>query len=299
MDAVRKFRNNRENMRDTRISYLFLLSLAFICTITGLVLNRFENKASAAEISVRYRTLTQCADALIAWETADNDADRYTASLRFENAAAGLPSQVELEPLYKLAGSMRDGNADVAHIRALADTFSMLSAVEYPNEAEARDSIGKTLNGVNHLAASDSLEAAVIPPPEVLSYTRKVAEKSVHGIFDGHEGAMEPELTEDGGSWAVLADNVRMSFDSQTGSLEAFVFLRIGAVSDSALSEDELVETAREFYCANRRRDGGVEAKIETEICGFSAVDITDGSELWRVCIDSHGQVWSLVKVKR
>lgn len=296
---MRRFRSDGDNLRDMRISYTLLLSLAVLCTVMGTVLTRLDIKNTAKGLSDSYAVLTDCADTLISWENATDDRERTRAALRFENALASLPHGVELEPMIALAREMADGGADKVRVHALADTFLLLSSVDFENGDEARRNITATLNGVNGVVDTSPQEASDVPPQEVLLYTGKVVKRSLHGIFGGREGSMEPKLSADSGEWTVLADNVRMSFDSETGSLDAFVFLRLGAVPDETLSADARLSAAKEFYCTNRRRGEEVEATVNGELCGFTAVDIADGDERFRVCVDSHGRIWSLVKVKR
>jgi len=296
---MRRFRSDGDNLRDMRISYTMLLSLAVLCTVMGVVLTRLDSKNDTNGLADRYAVLADCADTLNAWEMADNDDERTKAALRFESALTSLPSQVKIEPMIELARDMADGSADLSRVHALADTFWLLSAVDFENDDEARNNIADTLNGVNNVINTEISEPAIAPPPEVLSYTRKVVRRSVHNIFDGHEGSMEPELSDDGGGWTVVADNVRMSFDSNTGSLEAFVFLRIGSAPDTVMNEDELLDAASDFYKANRRRNGNISVRKVNEMCGFLCAEVTDGDDVYRVNVDSHGRIWSLIKVKR
>ena len=296
---MRKFRNDKTNLRDTRIVYTFLLSLALLCTIMAVVLTQLNKRAASGTLAEYYRTLSSCSDALRSWELAERAQDQYTASLRFRSAVAQLPEEVVLEPLLELADSMESGSADPARVRAMAETFCVLCAAGYSEPSDAASGIADAVNGVSGAVLSEQSAQPVSLMPEVLSYTYKVTKNSVRHIFDGNSGQMKPKLSADGGTWDVVADNVRMSFDAQTGGLEAFVFLRLGAVPHKRANEEECLDAVKQFYCTNRRRSDNVTVQVVDRLGGFLCADVMDGDDVYRVNVDSHARVWSLVKVKR
>ena len=296
---MRKFRSDGKNLADRRIVYIFLASATVVCTVMALLIGRYERITVKSNSENRQKILTECADALVAWERAENAEGRLLAAVRFESSVVRLPSEVEIEPLLELSHSMLAGDADAESVRAVADTFSLLSDVSYGDEKTAWQNIGDVLAGVFGVTAPRVEEDTAVMPAEVLAYTEKVVKKSVRRIFDGNEGNMSPTLSENGKKWTVSADNVLMDFDAQTGSLDRFVFLRLGAVPDKAVTDTELIDIAVDFYCTNRRCRRDISAVLNMETNGFSAVDITDKDEHWRLCLDGHGRVWSLTKVKR
>ena len=299
---MRSFRRNFENLRDMRITYTFIISFALICAMLAVLASRLDDNLKRSELENYYESLSLCADALEAWSTADGAGERYAASLRFENAAAALPSEVKLEPILSLADYMRMGESAESRVRAFADTFALLSSIEYTDADEARRIISETLGSVSDKifagAAAVPNEAVTIPPPEVLSYTKRVAEGTVKKIFGGNSVGLEPLLSEDG-SWVSQTENMRMTFSGADGSLEAFVFIRVGNASGSAVSEEEAISSALEFYKSTRRGSGGAKVVESTQACGFAVCDIVDGEEYWRATVDGFGRVWSLMKVKR
>lgn len=299
---MRSFRRNFENLRDTRIAYTFIISFALICAILVILASRLDGNLKISELEGYYESLSLCADSLEAWSAASDAGERYVASLRFENAAATLPSDVKLEPILSLADYMRMGQSAESRVRAFSDTFALLSSIEYTDADEARRIIAETLDGVSDkvlsgVAAVPS-EAVTVPPPEVLSYTKRVAEGTIKKIFGGNAVGLEPLPAEDG-SWISQTENMRMTFSGADGSLEAFVFIRVGNKSGTAVSEEEAISTALEFYKSTRRGSGKAKVIANSVACGFTVCDIVDGEEYWRATVDGSGRVWSLLKVKR
>ncbi len=299
---MRPFRRNFENLRDTRIAYTFLISLALICTILVILTSRLDGNLRKSELEGCYESLALCADALESWNAAVGAGERYAASLRFENAAASLPSGVELEPILSLADYMRMGQSAKSRVRAFADTFALLSSIEYTDIGEARRIISETLDGVSNKVfagvTAKPNDTVTIPPPEVLYYTKRVAESSIKKLFGGSAVGLELLQSEDG-SWVSQTENMRMTFSGNDGSLEAFVFIRVGNALGSAVSEEEAISSALEFYKSTRRTSGGAKVVDSSWACGFTVCDIADGEEYWRATVDSSGRVWSLMKVKR
>lgn len=299
---MRSFRKDSENLRDTRIAYTFLVSLGFVCLVLGVVATRLGGDLQKSELQSCYESLTLCADALEAWNEADGAEARYEASLRFESAAARLPSEVELEPIMSLSDYMRMGNSAEGRVRAFADTFALLSSIDYTSEAEARRIIAETLGGVCDKVLGDAIEnfaaAAEIPPQEVLAYTKRVAEGTVKTLFGGNAVGLEL-LQGEGGSWVAETENLRMSFSGADGSLEHFVYIRIGDAPSNIINEDERLSTALEFYKSTRRNAGGASVTNVDEVGGFTSCEVSDGEEFWHITVDKYGRVWTLTKVKR
>ncbi len=299
---MRSFRKDSENLRDTRIAYTFLLSLALVCAILGIVATQLGGDLQKSEMQSTYEALTLCADALEAWSSADSAGERYAASLRFENAAVGLPSEVELEPILSLADYMRMGRSAEGRVRAFADTFALLSSIDYTSGAEARRIIAETLGGVSdEIFGEVNTKPAVqtqLQPPEVLAYTKKVAQRTVKTLFGGNAVGLEL-IESEGGSWITETENLRMSFSGADGSLEGFVYIRVGDAPSNNISEADRLSAALEFYKSTRRGAGGASVDNGGEVCGFTLCEITDGEERWHITVDAHGRVWSLTKVKR
>lgn len=299
---MRQFRSDAENIRDMRIAYTFLISLAAVCLILGIVSTRLGARLHANELADSYRALKLCSDALSEWETAGSDELRVNAALRFKDAAARLPSEVELEPLIGLADRMGTG-ADAAYtVRAFYDTFTLLAALDYTSSAEARTVIATTLDGVGDALMPEEAPteggAEKLLPPEVVAYSGKVVAKSIKAVFGTNAGTLEPVLADTGDVFVAENDNLRMTFSAEDGSLESFVFIRLGDTPTIELNDSERLGAALDFFLLNRRRKGA-EAKISGELCGFLIADITAGDELYRTAVDKYGRVWSLVKVKR
>ncbi|MBQ8551216.1 MAG: hypothetical protein IJ428_00215 [Clostridia bacterium] len=300
---MRKLRSDTENIRDTRIAYTFLLSLAVLCLILGIIATNLGSRLHANELADSYMSLTLCSDALREWDDAASDEARYAAAIRFGNAAARLPSEVKLEPLLSLADKMRSGDGAASEVRAFADTFALLATLDYADNAEARSIIAETIDGV-HSALTEKLdedppEAAGELLPEVVAYSQKVAQKGIEAIFGGNAGSLSPILAESGDVFVAENDNLRMTFSAADGSLESFVYIRLGDAPSTVRSRSERLSAALDFFNLNRRRGKGTDASIAGELCGFMLADITAGEETYRAAVDKYGRVWSLMKVKR
>ena len=299
---MRSFRSNRVNLRDTRIAYTFLLLFTLICAILGMTVTELGSELRGSRLEGCYEALSLCADALEAWRTSDSAEDRYAASLRLETAAARLPSEVELEPIMSLADHMRMGESAAERVRTFADTFALLASIDYADEAEARRIIAETLDGVDSAMVSVPTETASVTAtlqPEVLEYSKKTVQKSIKKLFGANASALDVVLSDDGGSWTAETENLRMSFSSTDGSLDGFVYIRIGSKPSVSASEGEQLAAALDFYRSTHRGAPAAEVNAVGSTCGFAVCEIADGGERWQVTIDSHGRVWSLVKVKR
>lgn len=303
---MRPFRRDSVNLRDMRISYIFILSFAFICAVMGIIITSQENRIHTNELENCHESLTLCADALEEWGTAGDDEARYSASVRFKNALMSLPAEVETEPMLMLANDMREGESAAVYVQALADTFALLASIDYVDDTEARELIAITLEGVNAELgleptepASHSLPTDTSVAPEVRQYTRNVVKQSIRSLFGKNASTLETVLSDEGDLWLVENDNLRMSFSASDGALEEFVYIRIGDHPTQKVSKEEQLSRVGDFYSDMRRTTASVSVEPAGTVCGFMVVDITDGEEIWQSSVDSYGRVWSLIKVKR
>ncbi len=299
---MRKFRSNGVNIRDARISHIFLIALAVLCVIMGAVTEWHIRNASETGMSAARITLEGCRDSLRQWVSAQSDEERYKAAVRFESISSGLPHPVKLETLGELASRMKEGDADADELQRIADIFARLAASEHSDGALTREHIAAEINGIfepETVTENAELSDNAPIPYEVLSYTRKVVENSIHRLFEGHEGSIEPKLSENSTVWNASADNVRMSFNAETGQLEEFTFIRLGHPPETALDTEKKLDSVRTFYSVGRRCDAPISAEPEGELGGFLSVLVTDSDGSYRVSVDRHGRVWSFMKVKR
>ncbi len=305
---MRGFRKDSENIRDTRIAYTLLLSLTVVCITLGIVSTKLSTRLRENELAGCYRSLKLCADALVSWEDAESGEGRYAAVMRFENAVATLPDEVELAPLAKLTQYMKDG-ADVLNVvRAYSETFSLLGSIEYSDGGEANSMIAKAVWAVGDAVGINNGEDSANSqtkenPPEVLKFSKKSAKESIGAIFGNGAIAFEPVLSEDNSTWYVETDNLRMTFSARDGRLEGFIYLRVGdgaVVGDGEpLSDDERLASVMKFFDSAVRYKGAAEASGVGELCGFLIADVSCGDDLYRAAVDNSGRVWSLMKVKR
>ncbi len=299
---MRKMRSDTENLRDTRIAYTFLISLSIICLILGLLATSLSSRLQKNELADCRNALTLCSDALREWGTAESGEDRYAAAIRFATAAASLPSEVELEPLLTLSKRMYSDRTVISDVNTYADTFSLLAALEYTTQTEARDIIVKTLSSVStalYPTISQSDEAAAILPPEVLTYTKKTVIKSIRAVFGSNALSLEPVLNESGNTFTAESENLRMSFSASNGCLDSFIHIRVGDSPTTEMNESERIAAVRDFFDRVRHRGVVTDITKSGELCGFLLADITAGGETYRAAVDRHGRVWSITKVKR
>lgn len=298
---MRKLQKNSRTLRDIRIAYTLLLSLALLCAVMGMVAADLSNDLHGERESERSRTLTLCADSLHAWSTAATDDARYDAAVKFENAAARLPAEVDISPLMKLSLNMRTSRAVSTHVRAYEDTFAMLAAVDYTETANASELIGETLAGVATALGltptqDPTAESVNAPPPEVVNYTRTVVNESIDKMFGA--AAPEPVLADNGDVFRAENANMRMVFSASDGSLTEFVHIHLGSVPAASLTEEEQLSAAHDFFkTAARGGETGIQ-KIGS-VCGFMSAEVSDRSGEYRITVDRYGRVWSFLKVKR
>ena len=88
-----------------------------------------------------------------------------------------------------------------------------------------------------------------------------------------------------------------MIFSGFDGTLESFVYIRLGAVPDVRCSECEIVEQAQIF--ANRLGLRILDGAAAERLGGFTAVMLTGRTDDYRAVIDSAGRVLCMFKVKR
>ena len=295
---MRPFRSNRENLRDTRIAYTFLISLALVCVLLAALVSVLSGGLHRRELEGYYESLTLCSDALTEWNSAEDAEGRYSASLRFKEAVSGLPGEVSLEPLMSLVNRMRMGDAAQKYVTAYAETFALLSSIEYESTDDARRIISLTLERVREaVGEGGTSESVAIPDEEVLSYTKSIAERAKRDMLDGALRTLDLELSENRGTWLAESENLRIEYSLTDGRLEGFVYIRVGEHPTSSCTEEQRCDAALSFYNSVRGKSGGASVSAVREMCGFTLCEIEDKSERWNVCVDSHGRVWSLLRV--
>ncbi len=291
-----------------RIAYVFLLSLTFVCIVLGITVTSLGKRLYASELSVCYRSLSLCADALDSFTSSSDADERYSAALRFEAALPGLPAEVELGPLSALSSDMVLGNITDAKVRTYAETFALLSSLEYEDAREAQRLAAKTLAAVHEAVGGEhqsdnQVSTSADVSPEVLKYSRKHAKNNMSEIFGTGAGALDLQLTKDSGAWYAETDNLRMTFSPRSGSLEGFIYIRLGSGAtvkpEEVLSEEERLSAALDFFNSTRRSGKCTQAVSAGEFCGFILAEMESGDELYRAAVDGEGRVWSLMKVKR
>lgn len=293
---MRKFRTASESLRDTKIAYTFLLSLALISLLLGITVTRLDTTLHERELDGYYEALTLCADALQEWSTAEGADMRYGAAIRFERAAALLPSEVELENVISLSDYMQMGDTSAPRVRAYADTFLLLSSLDFESEEEASRVISETLLGVSEaLNGSVAIEEKPLPP-ETVAYTQNIVKDNMKDLLGGALRSLEPEFVEDGNVWRAEASNIRLDYSAKDGSLEGFVYIRLGDVPEWAVDADGCAERALAFYKSSRGGTHRANATVITSSCGFTLCEIRDGDAVWHSAVDTHGRVWSLIR---
>ncbi len=294
---MRSFRSNRENLRDTRIVYTFLLSLALVCVLLVILVSVLSGGLHRRELEGYYESLTLCADALVEWSYAEDAEGRYSASLRFEGAVSGLPAEVSLEPLMLLVNRMRMGDTAKKDVTAYAETFAVLSSIEYDSTDDARRIISRTLESVNEeIGETEPPESTDLPDEQVLAYTRQVAERGKSELLGGALRTLDLELSEERGVWLAESENLRIEYSLSDGRLVGLVYIRVGVHPTAAYSEEERRDAALEFYNSVRGRSGGASVSTVRRMCGFTLCEVEDKNERWNICVDSHGRVWSFFR---
>lgn len=296
-------RGDGQNLKDIRVAYTLLISLAVICTVLGTVAVTRDERLHDYELRDCYRSFRLCSDSISEWMYAADESERYAAGIRFDEAVSTLPEDVDIAPLKQLAGGMLYGGCTDAQIRAYFETFSLLAALDYEDKESAEFTASETLDAVAEtfsLSVSEETEKDVLAvlPPETLRFSKDIAKHSVRSIFKGGAGAVEPALSEDGREWLVETSNLRISFSSTDGRIESFVCIHVGHTPTDVLTGEERLSSALDFLNENRRTDNGRILSAE-DFCGFLAVDLEADGEYYRAAVDSAGRVWSLTKVKR
>ena len=303
---MRSFRNNQINLRDRRIVYMFLTVFAFIGITSVVLASQQEKIIHEHELEASYESLILCADALGEWGSAKDRDARYLAALRFSNAAVHLPAEVEAAPLIAFAEQMRADECDASAASVLEGTFKLLSSINYTDEEEAREIIASTLNGVNTELGLLPTEpvARTLPdsepiPPEVTNYTRGIVKRLIRSLFGKNAHTLEIVLSESGDKWLAENNNLRMSFSASDGSMEEFIYIRVGNYKGEKLTDDERIENAKRFFTDMRRMSAVADAEPFRRMSGFLLVKLVDGEEAWQASVDEYGRIWTLIKVKR
>ncbi len=306
---MRKFRSDSINLADPRITYMFLWAFVIVCAVMCALLSGLEVKLRDSELDLCRKSLAECADALNAWSNGEDSVSQLHSSLRFKNAIAMLPRGVDIEPLLRLADSLESADDSIRMIaRAYADVFVLLSAIEYSSEDDASRLIGNTLAAVSD-RFSDASDGAPIQNAsgditgfaelDTSRYSLNAAENIMKGLFGDSGESIKCESAADGGAWMAEADNLRLVFSSFDGSLESFVYVRLGAPSKMECTENEQIERL-EGFAENKLKLGRVrEIKCCDRLGGFSLYELSCKRGDYRAVIDGSGRVWSMIKVKR
>ncbi len=292
---MRKFRSDRKNLSDIRIAYMILFIIAALSIVMGFAARRAETALRTYELERCRGVLTECADALHAWAQMPTGEEGLSAALRFRSAVTALPTDVERETLLAMADRMRAGDAAItSEAKSLGDTFSLLAALEYANVKEMQI-IAETLAKVSAVLLP-AKEAVTASADEVTQYSLTVAKRVVQSLFD--ENAPDLHASDDGSRWVADMQNMRLTFSAFDGSLESFVYIRLGTVPKVRCSEAELVERAVRF--AGDSLGLKITDGLAAERMGdFTAVELRGSVCDYRAVLDAHGRVWSMAKVKR
>ncbi len=304
---MRGFRSDRVNFADTRIAYTLLIAIAAVCTVMGVFASQADHRLRDYELDSCYSVLAECADSLDAWSSAELPEDKLAAALRFRNAVISLPADVALEPLLVLAESLRTADdRTVYNARALADTFALLAAFEYPDGKTASEMVAMTLESVGDEVLIRTEEAEEAEPSaeataalDTTRYSLHIAEHVMASLFGDSGQAIECEATDDGSAWIARTENLRMVFSSFDGSLESFVYIRLGETPEASCSDAELVERSERFADDKLRLGKVTSVNKVDQLGGFSVMELNCKKGDYRAVLDHWGRVWSMVKVKR
>ncbi len=292
---MRKFRTSRENLRDIRIAYTFLLSAAFIAVLLGIITERYSEKLRSREISSLRATLTLCADSLSDW-TADGDYEsRCTAAAHFSAAMASLPPPTDMEALAEIKEGMVTGEVSKEAVKTFSDTFFLLSELDYESPAEAKRIAAETLNSVCEALChhTESVTNTSVLP-EVIKYSKKIAQDTIDKLFDANNTNFELAVSEE--NLIAEADNLRMEFSKEDGSLEEFIYIRLNGKRGEVLDIDGQINSALSFFSTVVRQKNLPDVGDVTEVCGFLTVNLKSQEESWKVTVDERGNVWSFSK---
>ncbi len=297
---MRSFRDLRENFRDIRIAYTFLITLSVVATILGILTVNFGERLKNSELTQLRNSLNLCSDSLEGWRNLGEGDEKHTVAARFLAGISTLPDDINLEGLTNLSARMKSGEATDEEVRVFSDTFTLLATLNYEDASDAEKIAAATLNEISgvvypYLADNEQSEEKIFVMPEMEAYSQKIARRTIDNIFGRGMSGLRVENTEEG--LVAETGNLRMSFSSVDGSLEEFVYIREGElIHGQPISESERVDKARSFFLSVVRHRKTAEATATGEICGFLVVDITAGDELWRMTVDRDGEVWSFFK---
>ncbi len=297
---MRNFRSNKKNLTDIRILYTFLIAFTVACFIFSVLTSALENKLHTEELADYRKNLALCAAALSKWESAISKKQQNDAREDFYDAISGLPAGTDLAPL-KYFSDKKDVYASNSNtLKTLKDTFYLLYASDYKTAEEAAKIISSTINGVcdKLLLQPQQIQSTTAQvPDEVISYNIKLAKSTIKKIFK-NSLELEP-LLDDNGKLVAEADNVHLEFSANDGSLERFIYIRVGSEPQVTASETETLENAKNFYSQTRSGSKSFDCEIAGKICGYTLIKITDGGNEFECTCDSYGRIWSFVKVKR
>lgn len=292
---MRKFRASRENLRDIRIAYTFLLSVAFVAIIAGILASSYGEKLKNRELSSLRATLTLCADSLTDWSADGDYESRCLAAAHFSAAMASLPPPTDIEALSEIKDGMITGEVSKEAIKTFSDTFFLLSELSYETPYEARKITAETLNRIcETLCTHAEIPEKAAVPPEVAAYTRKIARETVDKVIGLNNTNLDVVISEE--NLVAESGNLRMEFSKADGSLEEFVYIRLNGKKGELLDREEQISAAVSFFNTVVRHRNSPDIGEILEACGFLTVNLVDGEESWRVTVDERGNVWSFSK---
>ncbi len=294
---MRKFRTSRENLRDIRIAYTFLLSVAIVATVLGILASTYGDKLKKRELSSLRTSLTLCADSLTDWRADAGYDERCLCAAEFSAAMATLPPPTNIEALSKIKDGMISGDISDEILKTFSDTFFLLSELNYESPREAKRIASETVNGVCDILypATESANGSPVLP-EVAEYNKKIAEGTVDKVIGLKNTGLDVEITDDG----LIAEsgNLRMAFSKEDGSLEEFVYIRLNGKKGEILDRDGQINAALSFFNTVVRHRKSPDIAEASEVCGFLTVSLVSGEESWRMTVDECGNIWSFSKTK-
>ncbi|MCI8386895.1 MAG: hypothetical protein HFE63_00310 [Clostridiales bacterium] len=301
---MRNFRSTRTNLNDVRIAYTYLIALALALSIMGLIASGLDNKLSASELAEYRTSLSECADSLRGYIETEAPERRFVSALRFENAVVSLncTDNVRAE-LLNLADRLQksvfereiDMLATVTELRGLADTFSMLTMLEYDDRASAvmqiSDEIARVV-GIEDETSSDSLSNdEPYSGGKVEQFNLSAAKNNAERLLGDAVRSLTFEGCTDG--YFASADNLSMLFSPNDGSPISIVYLRLGGIPNAYFTEREIIDYAERITAD--AVFGGDSGELDVagikSMCGYTMVELGSETDMIRAIIDEHGRI--------
>lgn len=316
---MRSFMKSRDSLKDSRIAYTYLIILALVLAVMGLVITQLKTQLGVNELIGYRETLAECSDSLRAFAASNQFDRKLTAALRFEIAAASLAcGDRARSELLRFAGVLRksafgeESAPDESVLYELSDMFILLAMLDYKNGEAAREHITNVLSFdlVSAATGVESVEeeksnlyiAGMDPKPqsygkmEQFVYTK--AADSAEKLLGKTWRLLNIERSDTG--YTVRADNVRAEFSNIDGSAEKLLHIRLGRIPDSFYAEYELSEYAKSIAVGTLGADekNMTLSRLET-FCGFTTVEFNTASEKIILVLDSHSRLWAIEKSKK